>query len=102
MSAMTSRAEFYNAGMILDHNLAEGRGDKVAIHTGDETVTYRQLGELANRAGNALRELGVEQEQRVMMLLLDTPQFPATFFGAIKIGAVPVPANTVLQPADYE
>jgi benzoate-CoA ligase family protein len=102
VSAMASRPHTYNASQILDGNLAAGRGDKVAIYTGDQTVTYRQLSELANRTGNALRELGVEQEQRVMMLLLDTPQFPATFFGAIKIGAVPVPANTVLQPADYE
>ncbi len=102
MSAMASRPDYYNASRVLDGNLAEGRGDKVAVYTGDQTYTYQQLSELANRTGNALRELGVEPEQRVMMLLLDTPQFPATFFGAIKIGAVPVPANTVLQPADYE
>jgi benzoate-CoA ligase family protein len=102
MSAMTNRSGRYNASFILDRNLAERRGDKVAIYTGDQTYTYQQVSELANCTGNALRELGVEQEQRVMMLLHDTPQFPATFFGAIKIGAVPVPANTVLQPADYE
>jgi benzoate-CoA ligase family protein len=102
MNAKTIRPDRYNASLILDHNLAEGRGSKVAIHTGDQTCTYQQLTELANRTGNALKELGVEQEQRVLMLLLDTPQFPATFFGAIKIGAVPIPTNTVMQPADYE
>jgi benzoate-CoA ligase len=102
MSARTDRPDRYNASAVLDHNLAEGRGGKVALHIGDQTYTYQQLGELANRTGNALKELGVGQEQRVLMLVLDTPSFPATFFGAIKIGAVPIPTNTVMQPADYE
>jgi len=99
---MPSQSDRYNASIVLDHNLAEGRGDKVAIYIGDQNYTYQQLSELANRTGNALKELGIEQEQRVLMLLLDTPQFPATFFGAIKIGAVPIPTNTVMQSADYE
>lgn len=102
MSTTTKQPDRYNASVILDHNLAEGRGGKVAIYTGDQTCTYQQLGELANRTGNALKELGVEMEDRVLMLLLDTPQFPATFFGAIKIGAVPIPTNTVMQSTDYE
>src|SRR3990172_10685481 len=102
MSATTNRPDRYNASAVLGHNLAEGRGGTVAIYVDDETYTYGQVAELANRTGNALRELGVEQENRVLMLLLDTPQFPATFFGAIKIGAVPIPTNTVMQPADYE
>ncbi|MCC6187845.1 MAG: benzoate-CoA ligase family protein [Anaerolineales bacterium] len=102
MSATTKPPDRYNASAVLDHNLAEGRGGKVAIYSGDQTTTYQQLSELANRTGNALKDLGVEPEQRVLMLLLDTPQFPTTFFGAIKIGAVPIPANTVMQPADYE
>ena len=56
-----------------------------------------------NRVGNALRRaLGVPAEERVLLLLLDTPDFAACFFGAIKIGAVPVPVNTLLKPADYE
>jgi len=40
-------------------------------------------------------------EERVSLLLLDTPDFAASFFGAIKIGAVPVPMNTLLKPTDY-
>ena len=102
MAAKTNRPDRYNASEVLDHNLGEGRGGKVAVHIGDQTYTYQQLSELANRTGNALKELGVEQEQRVLLLLLDTPQFPATFFGAIKIGAVPIPTNTVMQSSDYE
>src|SRR4030067_672975 len=102
MSATTNRPDRYNASAVLDHYLAEGRRGKGAIHIGDQTSPYQQLSELANRTGNALKALGAEQEQRVMMLLLDTPQFPATFFGAIRIGAVPIPTNTVMQPPDYQ
>lgn len=102
MQGIPQGQDRYNASSILDDNLEAGRGDKVAIYIGDETYTYAQLAAMANRTGNALRGLGVEMENRVLMLLLDTPQFPATFFGAIKIGAVPIPTNTVMQPADYE
>ena len=79
-----------------------GPGDKVAIECGDRRVTYRELFESVNQVGNALKKLGVRPEERVFLLLLDTPEFAASFFGAIKIGAVPVPVNTLLKPADYE
>ena len=49
-----------------------------------------------------LKKLGVRQEERVGLLLLDTPEFPYCFFGAIKIGAVPIPINTLLKPSEYE
>ena len=98
MTTTSAMEDRYNASAILDDNLAVGRGGKVAIYVDDETYTYQQVAELANRTGNALKALGVEQENRVLLLLLDTPQFPATFFGAIKIGAVPIPTNTVMQP----
>ncbi len=93
----------FNLGAYLaDRNVAEGRGDKPAILCGDEAVTYAQVLERSNRAGNALRGLGLQREQRVMLLLLDTPAFVYSFFGVLKVGAVPVPTNTLLKPADYE
>src|SRR5437588_726638 len=89
------------ASHFVDRHLAEGRGDAVAVRCEDRTLTYRQLRELVDRTGNALRELGVEREQRVLMVCLDRPEFVGTFWGAIKIGAVPVPVNTLLRAADY-
>jgi benzoate-CoA ligase family protein len=95
----------YNAAAdLLDGNLDAGRGSKVAIRTaGAEPVelTYEQVAASANRFGNALADLGVEMENRVLMAVLDTPEFAAAFFGAIKLGAVPVPVNTNLKPHDY-
>jgi benzoate-CoA ligase len=55
-----------------------------------------------NRCGSALRGVGVRPEDRVLLLLHDGPEFVYSFFGAIKIGAVPVPLNTLWKPADYE
>src|SRR5579864_5935953 len=94
--------QFNAAGYFVDRHITEGRGEKIAIECAERSVTYRQLFESVNRVGNALKELGVRIEERVFLLLLDTPEFAACFFGAIKIGAVPVPVNTLLKPADYE
>jgi benzoate-CoA ligase len=94
--------EFNSASYFIDRHIKDGRADKVAIECGDVRVTYRQLFERVNVVGNTLRKLGVRIEERVFLLLLDSPEFAASFFGAIKIGAVPVPVNTLLKSADYE
>src|SRR5579872_5035807 len=94
--------EFNAASYFVDRHIDEGRGEKITIECGDRRVTYRQLFESVNQVGNALKKLAVRPEERVFLLLLDTPEFAASFFGAIKIGAVPVPVNTLLKPTDYE
>ena len=96
------RTDHYNATTdLLDGNLEQGRSHKVAIRTPTGEWTYADVAASANRAGNAFRELGVEVENRVLMAVLDSPEFAATFFGAIKIGAVPVPVNTTLSSNEY-
>ncbi len=93
----------YNAAVdFVDRHLAEGRGEKLAFVDEGPGLTYAGLAERVNRAGNALRGLGVRMEERVMLLLADTVAFPTLFFGAIKIGAVPVPVNTLLTADDYD
>jgi acyl-CoA synthetase (AMP-forming)/AMP-acid ligase II len=57
---------------------------------------------MTNKAANAFRELGVMVDDRVLILMLDVPQFYAIFWGAIKIDAVPIPVNTMLSADDYE
>jgi benzoate-CoA ligase family protein len=100
---LTNLPEVFNvATYFVDRNVLEGRGEKTAIECGDERVSYRQLLERTNRAGNALRKLDVRLEERVVLLLLDTPDFLYSFFGTIKIGGVAVPTNTLLKPYEYE
>ncbi len=95
-------AERYNAAAdFVDRNLELGRGDKVAVRTFERDYTYAEVAALVNQVGNALLGLGVEIEQRVFMSMPDGIEFPAVFFGAIKIGAVPTPINYLLRPRDH-
>jgi benzoate-CoA ligase family protein len=102
MRSIELPSRFNAADHFVDRNVRDGRALKVAYECGDERVTYGQLLERVNRLGNALRKLGVRGEERVALLLLDTPEFAYGFFGAIKIGAVAVPMNTMVQPAEWE
>ncbi|MGH9936641.1 MAG: AMP-binding protein, partial [Blastocatellia bacterium] len=93
--------EKYNAATLIDADLEAGRGEKTAIHFGDERITYRDLFNRVCAMGRALRALGVAREQRVLLILNDTPAFPVAFFGAMRIGAVPVPVNPLYKASDY-
>lgn len=64
-------------------------------------ITYQEIFDNVNRTGNALRELGIEIENRVLVILPDSPEFAYSFFGAIKIGAVAVPTNSWMFAKDY-
>src|SRR5580765_2475766 len=94
-------AQFNAARFFVDRHVEEGRGSAPAFHYEDTTLTYGGLQELVNRAGNALLDLGVQREQRVLCLLLDSPEFLASFWGAMKIGAIPIPVNTMMRAQDY-
>jgi benzoate-CoA ligase len=93
--------DFNVATWFVDRNVAEGRGARPAFHYEGRVLTYADVQDLANRTGNALRELGVGMEDRVWMCCLDAPEFLGTFWGAIKLGAIPIPSNTLLRAADY-
>ena len=93
----------YNACVdLIDRHVAQGRGERLALIDVGGCYTYRVLSERINQAGNALRNLGVRQETRVALCLLDTVDFPTLFWGSIKIGAIPIPLNTLLMPDDYD
>ncbi len=90
------------ASYFVDRHVIEGRGGNIAIESEERQVSYQELQEMVNRVGNSLRALGVRIEERVAILLPDSPQFLYVFFAAIKVGAVAVPLNTYLQTPDYE
>ena len=99
MQRISLPSQFNVATHFVDRHLEEGRGARIAIECGNDRVTYQQLFERVNQVGNALKKLGVRREERVALIVLDTPEFAYSFFGAIKIGAVPIPMNTLLKPA---
>ncbi|HEY7554896.1 MAG TPA: benzoate-CoA ligase family protein [Candidatus Binatia bacterium] len=95
--------DIYNAATtFVDNNIAAGRGGKVAIYYEDQKITYQEVFENVNRTGNILKQLGIEFENRVLVILPDSPEFAYSFFGAIKIGAVAVPTNPWMYARDYE
>ncbi|MGH1339990.1 MAG: benzoate-CoA ligase family protein [Nannocystales bacterium] len=89
---------------FLDDRLEEGRGDDVAIidASTDREVTYAGVHEGSCRVANLLRELGLTIEDRVQLLLLDTPEFVESYFGILRAGCVAVPTNTWLRTKDFE
>jgi benzoate-CoA ligase family protein len=93
---------FNMADYFLYHNLEEGRENKVCLYFEDQTYTYGDTARISNRAGNALRELGVEVEDRVLIVLPDCPEFVWTWFGAARIGAVITMVNPLLPAEDYK
>lgn len=93
---------FNVAEALVNRNIEQGKGDKVAIYFEEQRLTYNDIQTMVNKFGNALRGLGIGMENRVAILLPDCPQWIASFFGAMKIGAVPIPLNTMMRPKDYE
>ena len=88
------------AALFVDAPVEEGHGARAALLTPSGPVTYARLQGLTDRAAHGLRARGVEPEHRVAMLLPDGPAWAATFFAALKLGAVAVPLNTRLAAAD--
>jgi benzoate-CoA ligase len=92
----------YNfAADILARNLNAGRGNKPAFIDARGTWTYGQLAERVGKFSAVLRSLGVRREERVLICLLDTIDWPTAFLGCLKSGVVAVPVNTLMTEDDY-
>jgi benzoate-CoA ligase len=92
----------YNfAADILARNLAAGRAGKSAYIDGRGSTTYGELAERVERFGHGLRMRGIRREERILICLTDTIDFPTAFLGAVKAGIVAVPINTLLTEDDY-
>src|SRR6267143_6425526 len=92
----------FNIGAeLIERNLRGGRGEAPAIWSGGKTLSYREFAGLTDRLAAALLRAGVEPEQRVVFVLPDSPELAAGYLAAMKIGAVAVPCNPLLRPADY-
>jgi benzoate-CoA ligase len=92
----------YNAAYdLLESNLRAGRGAKTAYVDDRGACSYGELTRKVKQFAHALSRLGVEPEQRVLLCLQDTIDFPVAFLGCIWAGVIPVAVNTGLKSADY-
>jgi benzoate-CoA ligase len=93
----------YNAAYdLIERNLRAGRAQKTAYIDDLGAYSYAELALRVDRFANALGALDVSIEQRVMLYLFDTIDFPVAFLGCIKAGVVPIAVNTMLPPSDIE
>jgi benzoate-CoA ligase family protein len=98
---MAESPELFNAcEYLLDRRIEAGDGPRTAIVTSAEEISYAQLSERVRTAAAALRALGLSPEQRLLMVVADSPEFIVLFLAAMRIGAIPVPVSTMLTPAD--
>jgi 4-hydroxybenzoate-CoA ligase len=92
----------YNAvDDFVDAPVVRGLADKVAFTDPARSLSYGTLQAATCRLGRGLMRLGLRQESRVVLLMLDTVDYPVAFWGAIRAGIVPIPLNTLLNPEQY-
>jgi len=87
---------FNLADYLLHHNLEAGRGDKVALRWRDEEHTYAQLADASSRLASAFVDLGLRQEERVLLALSDRPEFSHAWFATLEAGGVFAMLNPLL------
>ncbi|MFK8022414.1 MAG: benzoate-CoA ligase family protein [Ilumatobacter sp.] len=92
--------EFNVSTWLVDRHVDDGRGNTIAIRSGGASHTYADVLDASRRVATGLRGAGVQPEQRVAMVMLDSPEFVATFLGALRIGAIPVLTNPILPGRD--
>jgi 4-hydroxybenzoate-CoA ligase len=92
---------FNAAEFFVDRHVAEGRSDRRVFRAAGAATTYGELAEAVSRAGHVLAGLGIEIENRMVLVLHDTPTFAAAFWGTLKLGAVAVPLNTLMTAEEY-
>ncbi|MEM2522527.1 MAG: AMP-binding protein, partial [Candidatus Bathyarchaeia archaeon] len=85
------------AEFLVDRNIERGLGEKTAVLHEDKRITYGELQRLMNSFGNALKSLGVEPGDRVMLRLPNVPEFLISHLATQKIGAVSVPVHPLLR-----
>ncbi len=86
---------------LLGANALARHGERIALVCGDERVSYADLAARTARAASALRALGVQPGERVMLLMRDTAEYAAAWLGAVRAGAVAVAVNNKLPEDDY-
>jgi len=92
-----------NASTLIDANLEAGRGQKRALITAtDEEWTFSDLHAAVCRVAARLSDLGVRREERVLLVMDDTPSFPSAFLGSMRIGAIPIPVNFLARPEHFD
>jgi len=101
MTDFTQRRPYNAVSDFVEENVTRGRGGKLAFTDGERKLTYAELQAATCRFAGALGVLGLRQESRVALVMLDTVDFPIAFWGSIRAGVVAIPLNTLLNSEQY-
>lgn len=85
---------------LIFENLRRGRGNSIALLYQGNAITYQALSELVLKGTAFLRQNNVGPEDRILLLVRDTPAFVTIFFSALHLGAIVVPVNPYLEAED--
>jgi 4-hydroxybenzoate-CoA ligase len=98
---LTERRPYNAVTDFVDANVARGLAEKIAFIDPNNTLSYGELQARSVRFANALRGLGIRQEERVALLLNDTVEYPVAFWGTVRAGRIAIPLNTFLTVPQY-
>src|SRR5229473_7918539 len=98
---LSARRSYNAVTDFVDVNVARGNGGRVAFKERGRALSYGELQAASCRFGRGLYKLGLRPESRIVLLHLDTIEFPIAFWGAIRAGVIPIPLNTLLTPEQY-
>jgi benzoate-CoA ligase family protein len=99
-AGQAGEALFNASDYLLDRHVRAGGGDRIALTGVAGELSYAELADRVRQAARGLRRLGLQADQRVVMVMADSPEFVITYLAAMRIGAVPVPISTMLRAAD--
>jgi benzoate-CoA ligase family protein len=89
-------AQLFNAcEYLLDRRLAAGDGERLALTGPAGDLSYASLWDRVSRTAAGLRAVGVGPEQRILMVMADSPHFAVVYLAAMRVGAIPVPVSTM-------
>ncbi len=101
MDIITERRAYNAVSDFIDSHISQGRGGKIAFIDPQRSITYSELHDRSVRFAHALQALGIEPEQRVVLLLNDTVDYPVAFWGTLRAGCVAIPLNVYLTLPQY-
>lgn len=81
--------------------LNAGRADKTAYIDSQGAMSYGELATRVAKFAGLLQELDIRREERILLSMHDTNDWPVVFLGALHAGVVPVAINTLLTATDY-
>jgi acyl-coenzyme A synthetase/AMP-(fatty) acid ligase len=92
-------AQLFNAcEYLLDRRLSVGDGQRIALAGPAGEVSYADLHDRVCRTAAGLGAMGLKPEQRLLMVMADSPHFVVVYLAAMRVGAIPVPVSTMLHP----